>query len=148
MKKFKDLTPEEVEKLKSTGLLWEIFPEANLNSETVEPFEPMHVYELYPKDEEPNPFLRPPYILEFSKWRGQDTTYKISRRNLLITEQEYKEAISSNDLLRTFSVEGHPYTLLSGVVNLKDYVIDFETKPFLKFVVDALNSYTKTLDNI
>ena len=146
MKEFKDLTSDEVEKLKSTGLLWEIYPEANIDNVVTEV---KFNYESYPDTKDViNPFLKPLFNLEFHTWNGKETTYKISRRCLLLTEKEFTDAIRDNDYPTLLSVEGHPYTLLSGVVNLNENAVDFETKSFLKFVVDALNSYTKTLDKV
>ncbi len=74
------------------------------------------------------------FYLEFYRYGdGQHEHYNLSKRNPMDPiDKEYWEA-------SPFTIpEGHPYNLLSGDVAAEHLTL-FNTKSFLKFVVDAMN---------
>ena len=85
-------------------------------------------YTSYPE----NPSQREPYYIEFRKEYNKPETFQLFKYTLICPE--------IGDQLGNV---GHPYNLsLEGEVNVNDNVIQYNTKTFLKFMVDALNEKT------
>lgn len=144
MKKYSELTLEQIQALKCAGLLLEIYPEsANQRDEIT------FRHEIYPPCNSKIPYHNPIFFAEFTTQDGKDWTYKICKRNFIVSEAEYNDRLTrvyDVEFVPVFwhgSIEGHPYTLHEGKLNKNENAIDLETKSFLKYTVDALNAYKK-----
>lgn len=85
------------------------------------------------------------FFVEFSRWPGKKLEYRLFQKNFIHSEVELEKYLAEceTDNERAWmrmQNEGHPYQLLCGEVNEMPGVICFETKEFLKFTVDKLNS--------
>lgn len=103
-------------------------------------------YTYYPEDQ-PDDESQPFYV-EFIKHPDRRETYRLFKRQWLISQKDWDkhlEAIDANSgWAQVLSREVHPWQLTSGTVNPHENCVDFATKSFLKFTVDALNSKYKT----
>lgn len=80
-----------------------------------------------------------PYYIEFYN----DETWCLYKRNFLIDYEYFLIEKSKMDNIEFFKkhgiIEGHPFKLGEG--KLSNYNYDMNNKPFLQFMVNALNQY-------
>lgn len=99
-------------------------------------------FEVYPNSQESL------YFVEFSRWPGKALEYRLFKKNSILSEKQLEKELldceneNEKNWMRMQN-EGHPYQLLSGIVNEHPGVISFETVDFLKFTVDSLNNMTE-----
>ena len=85
-------------------------------------------FEIYPEDDDSL------YFIEFSGWKKEDKIeWRLFKRHF--TSKEYWFEFGGF----VMGKERHPWQLENGVVNQNENSVDFNTKNFLKFVVDSLN---------
>ncbi len=95
--------------------------------------------EFYPPDFEQDDSIL--YYVEFHKWEDQDEIrYRLFKRQFYCSKEEWIKNHPQDGWMRR---EVHPWQLHNGIVNERVGAVDFETKEFLKFVVDSLNKNTK-----
>lgn len=83
------------------------------------------------------------YFVEFSQWDGEPERYRLFKRNFMYSKEKFEEMCKNEPTFRIMGREVHPWQLHNGEVNTREGAIDFETKTFLKFVVDSLNKNSK-----